>query len=388
MKHIYFLFAVTFLLVACQQPTKTGFNNFSSLSDTLVVKMKKQKGDGLFQIGAATPKFKPVMSDFPYEIKFPTNIDSLQRTLFTPNFREKKNYYVDILTGTQHEKKVFIVDENNNKDLTDDAIRPLEVMEWNSTKSLVKCLYTFSEGTLTIQDSSWLKIGTSNKNTLVSRSDHVLGTFTLDSNSYTIMVADPRNLSFTYDIHPELAIIKEQTREKDTLAKRDIIHYGEFVKLHTTYYKFHNISSNGSQITLIKEKDFDTKIGTQIGMLAPKFTVVTTEKDTIKSSDLRDKTTVIANSCGCGGDTASTQAFYDMQVAFPKFNILHIDSNIQKTDSGLHIDFYNKFNKDFYEKYRGQYCLRVCYVIGKSGRILDTFLVTDWKNALLELVKE
>ncbi|WP_420574780.1 peroxiredoxin family protein [Kordia sp.] len=379
----YTFFLLLFLLfIACSEDKKTTFNHFSSASDTLIVKTKKQKGDGFFQIGATTFPFKKVTSEFPYKIKYPKDIDSIERTLFMPNFKEKKDFYIDIIKGYSNEKMVFIVDDNNNKDLTDDSVRPMETMDWTSSKKLIKCYYNSSEGTEIVEDFSWLKIGTSKKNILIGRSDHVSGTFTIASKTYTIIAADPMNLSFTYNIHPQLAVIKNQEVELDTITNSDILKLGEFIKLENTYYKFDHISENGKFIRLIKEEEFHTKVGTQVGMIAPDFTVVTTNKDTIRSENLHHKTTLIANSCGCGGDKKSTQAFYDIQAAFQNINILHIDSNIKKTDNGWHIDMKNDFNKDFYNAYRKQYCLRVCFVIDKDNRITNKFLITDWKTAL------
>ena len=202
------------------------------------------------------------------------------------------------------------------------------------------------------------------------------------------MAAEPFNFSFTYDISPQLAVIQHENIKKDSIANRDIVNIGAYVQLGNNHYKFISSSVTGTEIILIKEKNFDKKIGSQIGMLAPEFTVVSTQKDTIKSSDFHDKITLIANSCGCGGDKASTQAYYDIQSAYPNMNILHVDSNIKKTDNGFHIDVENDFNKDFYQKYRGQYCSRICYVIGKNNRILDTFVIYNWKTALGNIPKQ
>ncbi len=388
---IYFMKSIShcillslFFFTACQKQKKSDLNHFPTTPDTLLVKMTKEKGDGLFQIGATTPTFKSVTSEFPYSIIYPKRIENAERFLFMPNFREKKHYYVDIIKGTQDGNAVFIVDENNNNDLTDDSIRPIEAMDWNSDKSLVKCNFSVSEGIQTIQDFSWLKIGTSNNSLLVGRSDHLIGTFNINKKTYKITAADPFNSSFSYDINPQLAVITD----KNTIANRDIVSLGEFIKLGNTYYKFHSISDTGSQITLIKEDNFQTKIGTQVGMLAPEFTAITTEKDTIKSVNLNNRLTIIANSCGCGGDKASTQAYYDMRDAYTNINILHVDSKIKKATNGLHIDVDNDFNKAFYNTYRKQYCLRICYVIGKDNRILDTFLITNWKASLTNIVKE
>lgn len=388
MKPIHYSFFIVLIsfFTSCQQQKTTTPNHFSSSADTLLIQTTKQKGDGIFQIGAVENPFIDVTSEFPHKIIYPKELTTVQRSLFIRNLEEKQLYYVDIIKGNLNGKAVFIVDENNNKDLTDDSIYPVTEMEWDSHKNLVKCKYTILDKGKKLSDSSWLKIGLSNKHLSVGRSDHVQGTFTIDSHSFQLVAAAPFSLSFLYNIHPQLALIQHKNTKKDTILNRDLLKLGEYLKLDGTYYKFHSISKTGAEITLIKEKSFDTKIGLQTGMIAPEFTAVTTENDTIRSINLHDKITVIANSCGCGGDKVSTQAYFDMQEAYQNIHMLRVDSKIKKQDYGLHIDVNTNFNKDFYNKYRGQYCSRICYVIGENNRILDKFIISDWKIALRNIL--
>ncbi|MEM6720921.1 MAG: hypothetical protein AAF611_16440 [Bacteroidota bacterium] len=372
--------------MSCQKQTTTTLNHFSSATDTLVLQTTKQKGDGFFEIGVTGLEFMKVDSVFPYQIQYPKGLDRMERGLFLPNLLEKRPFYVDIVKGTQNGIAVVVVDENNNKDLTDDTVRTIEPMLWNADQKVIPCEYDFFNGKEIIQGSSWLKIGTFQDNLLFGRSDHVVANFSIDSQEYTITAADPFNLSFSFDVHPKLAIITQKDSKKDSISYRDLLSLGEFLKLKDSYYKFQTISSDGKRITLIKEENFDTKIGTQVGMKAPEFTVITTENDTIQSVNLHNKRTIIANSCGCGGDKASTQAYYDMRKAYTDFHIFRVDSHIKETNDGLHIDAENEFNKNFYEQYRKQYCSRICYVIGTDHRIIDKFVITNWETALQHLV--
>ena len=123
-------------------------------------------------------------------------------------------------------------------------------------------------------------------------------------------------------------------------------------------------------------------------MIAPEFDGITVAGDTINSLTLHDRVIVIANSCGCGGDKISTEAYNKMEKTFGNnIHILHLDSNIEKGLVGLHIDMKEKYNKDIYKIYRKQFCSRITYVIGKNNKIIDKFKITDWESILPKIIK-
>ena len=62
---------------------------------------------------------------FPYLVRYPKNIQQIKHFQLEPDFKEKEHYYIDILKGAKNGQKVFIVDENNNKDFTDDSIKTI-----------------------------------------------------------------------------------------------------------------------------------------------------------------------------------------------------------------------------------------------------------------------
>ncbi|SDI04740.1 hypothetical protein [Winogradskyella thalassocola] len=389
MKSFNKAFLILILLSSCKKNNDYILNSFTVAKDTLIIRTEKQKGENLFPLGAVPIEFKKQSDTFPYPIKYPNQIQNAQRFLLETDFQEKEHFYVDIIKGIKNRQEVFSVDENNNKDLSDDKIRPIEIMKWDSTEPLIKCRYLISNGNEIVTDSSWIKIGLVNKRLFVGRSEHLLAKFNIDNNNYEIGIIEYRNArSFTYGLDSEISLISQNGKRIDSINKRDLRKLGEFINLNGASYKFDSISNNGEYISLVKEKHTESKIGTQVGMIAPAFKIVTTKGDTINSSNLFNKTTIIANSCGCGGDVESTNAFYEIQNNYKDINVLHIDSNIKTNLDGLHIDMQNTFNQDFYKKYRMQYCSRMCYVIGDDKRILDKFLITDWKNNLPELIKE
>lgn len=377
-----------FVITSCQK-NKTSENHFYSSNDTIVIKTEKVKGKGLFKLGYGSPQFKDTSDTFLNPVKYPKNIKNIKRHQLKVDFREKKSFNIEILLGNKNGNQVFIVDENNNKDLTDDTIRECEKLIWGSLPQLIKCEYLISNGKAIVRDSSWLSIGKLNGNILLGKREYLSGKFKIDNDDYEIGVFESSNpSSFAYYV-PEITLLSQLGMNKDSLLYSDLLKIGEVLILNNKHYRFENVSNNGDLITLVKEENFDTKIGTQKGMIAPDFNAITINGDTISSSILGKKITVIANSCGCGGDQKSTENFYEMKRFFGNtINILHVDSNMKKSNTGIHIDSEKEFNKDFSNNYRQEYCSRICYVIGKNKRIIDKFDINDWKNRLTFIAKQ
>jgi len=380
---ISILLAFIFMIIGCQSH-KNIENQFSSINDTIIINTKKIKGSGLYQLGASSIKLLDTSETFSNSVKYPKNINELKRYQLKTDFNETKNYNVELLKGIKDGKPIFIVDENNNKDFTDDSIREYKTIDWSKSAVLIKCKYLINNDIKTVQDSSWLNIGDSNGNLILGKREYLTSKFKIDNEDYEIGIVEPKNpLSFTYGFQTEISILSKSGIKKDSISESDLITFGEALSLNGNYYRFEKISNNGDVITLIKDKNFESKIGTQKGMIAPSFEVITMSGDTLTNSDLQDKLTVIANSCGCGGDKESTEAFFEMERTFGnQITILHVDSDIKMSDIGIHIDSQEKFNKGFYDNYRKEYCSRLCYVIGKDNRILEKFGINEWKTIL------
>ena len=358
-------------------------NQFSSSSDTIHIRTEKQKGAGLFILGVSDLFFKDTIAEFSNSVVYPKQITNIKRVQMPTDFRREEAHYVDIMNGRIGEKEVFIVDENNNKDFTDDSIRLYKPIKWRSTDDLIKCKYLIFNGQKIVEDSSWIKIGTLSNNLCYGRSEHLIANFTINKEKYKVGIRDIRSGCFTYGSYPEIALLSQNTEIKDTLFQKDILTLGEFLIFNGDYYRFESITNTGEYIILTKEKNFDKETGTQVGMIAPEFTCKTVAGDTISSSALHDRIMVIANSCGCGSDQLSTDAYYDMRKEYANsIHIIRLDSKIDKGLEGLQIDMEEQFNKDMYKKYRNEYCSRICYVIDKNNRIIDKFPVSKWKSDL------
>jgi len=388
MKILFKILLLTAILNQGCANDKQVTNQFSSSSDTLIIRTEKQKGGGLFSLGVTPSDFKDTIDEFSNSVVIPKQISNIKRMELSTDFRAEKAHYVDIMNGRIGEKEIFIVDENNNKDFTDDSVRIYKPIKWRSTDDLIKCKYFISNGKEIVEDSSWIRIGILYNDLWYGRSEHLIANFTINKEKFKVGIIDVRAGCFIYGEFPEIALLSNNSKTKDTLFQKDILKIGEFLDFNGNYYRFENISNNGEYITLTKEKDFDKEIGTQVGMIAPEFTCKTVAGDTVRSSALHDRIMVIANSCGCGGDQLSTQAYYDMRQEYANnIHVLRLDSKIDNGLEGFQIDMEQEFNRDIYNKYRNAYCSRMCYVIGKNNRIIDKFPVSNWKSDLPKHIK-
>ena len=380
------LLSIVVLTNGCRTNKETP-NQFSSSDDTLVISTEKLEGDGLFSLGVSPLDFKDTIEEFTHRVVYPRLVTNIKRFEMPVDFRATEVQFVEIMTGKLNDKEVILVDENNNKDFTDDSIRFIKPIKWRTDDDLIKCKYAISNGNEIVTDSSWLRIGTWRDDLLGGRSEHLIADFTLNKDHYKVGIIDARLFGFFYGIDPQIALLSNNSETKDTLVQKDILQIGEFLNLAGNYYRFTHVTNNGDFITLIKELNFNKIIGTQVGMIAPEFTCKTVSGDILISSKLHDRILIIANSCGCGGDSLSTKAYYDIQKQYGNnIYIIRLDSKIEKGSDGLQIDIAENLNNDIYKKYRNEYCSRLCYVIDKNNRIIDKFPVNNWRSNLPGLI--
>ena len=375
-----------FTLQSCSKK-ETPINSFTSDQDTLKVQLTKGKGGGLFSLGYGTINFDAYKDGFPTEIIVPKDIDSLKRYPLKVDILEKNRpTYVEIVKGFKDGKQVVIFDNNYNKDLTDDPIREYEQIEWRNPE-IVAVNYTILNGTKMVKDSSWLQFGRNYSSFLIGKNEHLIADLNLDGKNYSLQAVDSWTLGFSYLSSTQLVVRSTPELTKDSISERDILKKGDLLNFNGNYYRFETIANNGKFINLIKDEAIHTKTGIQIGMQAPDFSVVSTQGERLNKDQFKDKVTIIANSCGCGGDKESKQAVADIKNKFgDKLHVLQMDSKIKEKLNTYQIDSEVKENKDFYDAYRKQYCSRLVYVIGTDGTIVDKFSIFDWKEALLPIV--
>lgn len=363
-------------------------NQFSSDEDTLLIRTQKVKGYGSFSFFASLVQFQDTTDLFEYTIDHPDSLSKILGIRVAVDFKSKLDY-VDLIKGQIPSKdSVIILDQNNNQSFSDDEIYPLQPIDWNSSQNSIPLSFSISNGRDTLQSSSWIRIGHQNGNIFYGRDEHLTASIMIDNQPFEIGIID-RALagSFTYGFDPEMALVTSENIKRGTIHVRNLIKKGEYLNLNEVYYKFDSINNNGDFIKLIKEKNFDDKVGIQVGMLAPDFIFKSTFGDTVNTALLHDKPLIIANSCACGGDTESPQAINDINETYQKeVHILRLDSFSKSPSNEWSINMEDEFNKDSYDKFRRTYCSRLCFVIGKNQRVLDKFIITDWEKNLPKLL--
>ncbi len=282
----------------------------------------------------------------------------------------------------------MIVDENDNQDFSDDPVRPISDFDiWNDPGIAVS--FTRTAGDRSVRDSSWIRMGTSDlmeDMMLYGTFQHRQSDFNLSNHAYRLGAMDGVTVSsFGYGLDPEVALLSVDGEERDTLERREYVKLGEYLHLAGHSYRFDSITPDGGEVFLVRDDQFAEREGTQVGMLAPEFEMVTTEGDTVNSTELHDKPIVVANSCGCGGDTLSPRAFSEIREAFAdRMHTIRLDSKISDPPAGWNVDVDAPYNEDIYRDYRGAYCSRIAYLVGEDRRVLDQFEITDWENSLPE----
>lgn len=418
MKPLYLVLIMTIILIAgCTQMEEV--NHFTSDQDTLVISTFKQKGSGLFSHGASSLHFTDTTEQYFYPIVFPNDISEIKLAyrfidlkawkfnrykkgeskreyllddianghLDTLNCATVEQNYINIMTGYKDSVRIFIVDQNNNKDFTDDSVRTYQKLKWRSNANLIKCTYEIYNGQTIEKDSSWLNIGTTGGDYLLSSVyQHYIADLYIDDQAYQIGISDQQS-GFTFDLNPTVALLSENFISKDTLLKSEVLFQGEYIKLGNVYYRFDHITNTASYLTLVKENDYESLFGTQVGMLAPEFACKSYLGDTIQSKDLRTRPLIIANISGCTSRSFSVYTEMSQKYADQVF-VLGLTPHITKDYGGTLADTEDPFNKELYDIYRHAYSSYTCFLIGEDNRILDKFSVFDWESHLPKYFEE
>lgn len=413
MKHSTFLMIIIlFLAIGCQGKTNNQ-NIFSSQTDTLFIQTTKLKGDSLFSLGAGSATFKDT-SDWKkldwfqyypdYPIIYPDSIknlelgfivlmlDSLTYYDFESNqvFKQKNYSLADreiiMIKGLLNDKEIFIVDQNNNKDLTDDTIRTFQEWNWKSDASLIPIQYTIDFGNVQEHETGWYKIGLNRGTLLNSTSQFLLSKFTIDNESFVVGVADGNGSTFDF-YRPIMYPFVENGISRDTLIMSDIVNLKEYIKLGRNYYKFEQLYNGCGTIVLVKERNFNSLVGTQIGMIAPMtdFTTITGKQYHIKN--FLEKPILIANISNCSPQ--SYEQYKEIIGSYSdKIDIIGVEYSIKENIGGLMIDISDSVNSDFYKNYRNAYSSYDCYLINKEKKVIDKFGVFEWKATMIKHFKE
>lgn len=404
-------------------------NVFSSLRDTLLLETEKIKGFGMIGSGAGFLEFSDISKFHDFPIMYPKNINKIRIAYelidFKPNWysdlkRDKSEYltsflksYVPqkidtsnipklkdntivVLTGEQDGHQIYIVDENNNKDLRDDSIRSYKNLEKTAIHNRpIKVKYNIYNGEKFVEDFGWVTLTANKTNILGSLliCHHLESTFTIDKKTYKVQVVNglPFN-RFCFE-NPIIALVGQNGVYKDSILEGEKINQGEYLKLANKYYRFDDVSNDGHFIKLIIEKDIGNKVGTQIGFIAPAFNCRTIDNDSILSGNYKRKYMLLANVSACWSEKSSYECFKELSEVYgSQISILGIDNspNILKQNiknlklNGTFVIADN--NPTIKNSYRKDFCSRTCFLINPEGRIIDKFEIFDWKARLKETI--
>jgi len=423
MKYTTVVIALIFLITISCNTEKKNENVFNSNNDTLLIKSKKIKGYGLFTSYSINLGFADSTEEKNFNLIYPKNVTEIKVAHevvdFKPEWLENikrnksdylttflKDYYpnkidtlnipsfannsISILSGKQAGEDIFIVDENNNKDFSDDQIRPYRKFDSKSISDLIPCKYRIYNGSQIVEDSGWINIGTDNFNNLVySVAHHLECDFSYDNHIYKIgIVNGPPFVRFCFE-NPLIAILSEGGLKKDSLNNSDIATTGEYLKLGKNYYYLTDVSNDGRLVTLVKEKDVSNKIGTQVGFIAPDFNCHSIQGDSISIKDYKGKYLLLINVSACWSKISSYKCFMDLTETFKnKFEFIGIDdSPIALRNNIKDLNISGRFviaadNPMIRNTYRPDVCSRTCFLIGPDGRIIDNFEIFDWETVL------
>ncbi len=406
-------------------------NQFSSYADTLILKTEKIKGCGFFTPGSGSLVFNPpdaniygIEYNLPEEFDDPkvavTVLDFKQEALknFLKGELKKKSFnigyhflggdttllpdkaaevnYLSILKADKDGEEIMIVDQNNNYDFKDDTIRNIPEIDWGANNALIEFEHEIFNDSAIITAISWANIGYSHigENILCFTSQHYVSRFKVNGDQYAIGAYDRQwNTAFYF---PRLSLIEHLGIPKDTVMPADIIKPGEYVNLNNNYYRFNDITNDGSYIILIKDIYISKKTGTQVGMKAPDFAFMTINSENISLNDFLGEYIVIANTTMCFSEE-------DLFLAYKNFSdkyYNHINFIcLNRTDSlfkeiakdydlkGNLVIISDKTINEGLDKYRPDVSSRECFLINPEGYIIDKFNLFDWESHL-EKIKE
>ncbi len=397
------------------------------LPDTLIIKMKQEKGRGLlnYQRGISDLVFRSLDS-LGFEVILPDHItdirlrgeivdyDAYGFQLHTKEQKDSLNWKeiaarkkfdpyhpislrdnsVCMLTGMRGKDSVYIIDQNNNKDFRDDTVRLVKPIDLYSREKLIPCDYTIFNGKKYVTAHTWMAIGTWRREGLWYQVlQHYTTGFNLDKSNYELEVYISESRFYTY--RPQIAIIGGNGIRKDTVAPGEYVGVGEYILLKEGVYRFADLAQDCSYVTLVREDHYLDKSGIQPGLLAPAFKCNTTNGDSISSETYKGSYVLLVNISACYSVPGSQEVYKDLAEKYgPKLDMVVIDraggylKQIENwNQAGKLVNADTPDNKEFAKKYRPDYCSRTCFLIGPNGRIVDKFEIFDWEKNLAKHFK-
>ena len=409
-------------IIGCNQK-KFSENHFSALQDTIVLKMQQNPGRGFSNKSRSIHKLY-FEDSLEYPVIVPDGIENIQLALEiadynilgynnmksnsvngeiseyykkqiennkidTSNMLSKKENSICFLQGVLNGEDIFIVDENFNKDFRDDSIRTKKLVDFLSDDEVIKCDFKLYDGKENVVLSNWIQVGKwkfGNDELYYLASQNYTADFSIEESRYKLeYFIDEARFNFN---KPTFSLITYDGVQMDTITDGELLSIDDYLRLKEGDYKIHKLSNDGTQLTLVKDSNFEKLDGTQIGMLAPTFNCISMTGDSIDFNNYKGKFLLLANVSACYSPVSSYQCYKDLTEAYnDKIEILCLDkSSVALSNNIKALNLTGKFidvnkNEDL-QKYRPEFCSRTCYLINPGGRVIDKFEIFDWKQSL------
>jgi len=196
-----------------------------------------------------------------------------------------KNYTIIVTGIDSKQKKHYIIDSNNNYDISDDTIYPLDSnYQKREPHKIIYEAYNSKYDKIKT-DSTWISFLIDKKGCWVQFCEHRQTSFMFDSLTYNITLYPSRGIDVKYN-NSSFFYIKE---DRDTTK----LLQNQYLKLGESYYKVSS-SADGTRVNLKKTRNA-LKIGsTQIGLPPIAFSAVTLNGDSILfPNDFKGKYTLL-----------------------------------------------------------------------------------------------
>ncbi len=412
------------LLMVATQATPVLAFQYTSNSDTLFLKAEKCKGFGLFGNFAwyqslqdihEVEDLNAILPSDLEEVKFAEEFVDMNLLAYNNVLRDEAgdvdqflaNHYpskidtaqlpsrldnsIRIIVGKQGKNQILIVDQNNNNDFRDDPVRRIKSTEDAPPADPIPVQFKMYNGEEVLPDTGWVSVYMSKGRLVYGVAEYFKSRFTLDDQVFEIQfrsgLPNPR---FTLDF-PILALTTENGVSKDSLRRSERLEKKEYVRLGDTYYQLAQVAHDGHSLTLIKEKDVSDKIGTQVGFIAPNFSGISTDGDSITLKDYKNKYLLLVNITACWSAKMSYEYYKELTDHYnSKLEVVAIDETLgalQANIRKLKIPgpfLISKGNRFLKHTYREDYCSRTCFLIGPAGHIVDKFEIADWEDTLAQ----
>jgi hypothetical protein len=382
-------------------------NHFADAQDTLILNSIKVKGPGIFDLGAGGVHFKDTVALrqtypwFNFTFSYPADISGIELSFIDVMITPYRYYsikgkailqqntgrgenVVGLMAGTLDQQKIYILDQNKNRDFRDDTVRFFQKMRWKNPDNLLVFRYRIDKGEEIITDSSWAQIGLDKDRIWCGSFQHQVASCVIGDQPYRLGIADS-GADFSY-YRPILAVLAENGVTRDSLLYRDNIGIGQYLKLGHDYYKFTDFFNGSGTIVLVRDDNYTKRVGAQVGLLVPNFQFKTVIGDTLTSTKFKNKFILIANVTSCGPESF-TQYEEILKSGGKELTIIGLNYGIKKGLNGMMVDVTDYFNEGIYKNFRNSLSSYDCYLINKEGRVIDKFWIQDWKTRLSPYLK-